>query len=47
MGYKSRSNYLVTVCFKDCEHKDTVICEECFRFSKYKKKGVGNEDKQK
>ncbi len=32
-GYKTRGNYTVGICLKDCIHKDTEVCESCFKFS--------------
>lgn len=34
MGIKSRSNYRVSVCFRECINRD-VRCGECIRFSHF------------
>jgi len=36
MSYKSRGCWAVGMCFKNCKHKNTEKCNECFRFSEFK-----------
>ena len=32
-GCKTRGNYSVGVCIRDCENKGTEKCDDCFKFS--------------
>ncbi len=41
-GKKARA--VVGVCLKDCQNKDTEVCQGCIRFSNYKKKEKNNEE---
>lgn len=38
MGYKSRSNWGMPLCIKDCANKGR-LCADCFRDSKFKGRG--------
>ena len=35
MSSKSRSNYRIPLCIKDCNNKCTKTCELCIRFNMY------------
>ena len=35
MGSKSRGNFQVNICLKDCENKGTKLCDMCISFSLY------------
>ncbi len=37
MSYKTRGNYPVGACFKNCKHQGTEVCEDCIRFSEFEK----------
>ena len=45
MSHKSRGNWTVMVCLKDCTNKG-VKCVECVRFSKYIPRDVPNKSIQ-
>ncbi len=34
MGHKTRSNYKIPLCLKDCANRDKE-CKSCIRFSNY------------
>jgi hypothetical protein len=36
MGAKSRGNFQVAACFKDCANRDKR-CDDCWRYDNYKK----------
>jgi len=36
MGYKSRGNWYIGICLKNCKNRNKK-CKECIRFSEYKK----------
>lgn len=40
MGAKSRGNWNIGYCLKDCANRSKKNCAECFRFSKFKEKAV-------
>jgi hypothetical protein len=35
MGHKSRGNFPVNICLKECDNR-ALECYNCFKFSKYK-----------
>lgn len=37
-GAKSRGNWNLGMCLKNCANRGEEYCEECFRFSKFKEK---------
>lgn len=37
MGFKSRGNWSIPICLRDCKWQETDVCDECFRFSKFEK----------
>jgi hypothetical protein len=39
MSHKSRSNWQVSICLKDCANRD-IKCDTCYRWSNYKEKEV-------
>ena len=42
-SYKSRpGGWLVNKCFKECLHKNTQVCNLCFRFSKLEPKEISD-----
>jgi hypothetical protein len=35
MGIKSRGNYQIGVCLRDCVHQGTKVCAMCVKFTLY------------
>jgi len=34
-SYKSRGNFPVRVCLKQCKYNSSKVCDSCFRFSSF------------